>query len=104
MSVSAKTMPFGEVLEAIEGLTPDEQTDLVDIVRQRLAERERAPRRRRSRSAPRSCRRPFPRDDPGRNRQRDLLVKYRLIVSLAFMRKAKRYRASPRLQNRLEKS
>ena len=42
MSASTTPIPFDEVLEAIEGLTTEEQTNLVDIVRRRLAERGRA--------------------------------------------------------------
>lgn len=29
---------FDEVLDAVEGLSPEEQADLVDLIRQRLAE------------------------------------------------------------------
>ena len=42
MSGSINPIPFGEVLEAIEGLTSVEQRELVDNVRRRLDESGRA--------------------------------------------------------------
>jgi hypothetical protein len=34
----AQTIPFGEVLEAADRLSPDEQKELADIINRRLAE------------------------------------------------------------------
>jgi hypothetical protein len=34
-----QTMPFGEVLEAIDSLSPEDQETLIDILRHRIAER-----------------------------------------------------------------
>jgi hypothetical protein len=38
MSSSTQPMPFGEILEAVGRLTPEEQADLLDIIRRRLAD------------------------------------------------------------------
>jgi hypothetical protein len=37
----SQSMPFGEVLEAIDQLSPEDQESLVDIVSRRIAERSR---------------------------------------------------------------
>ncbi|MFI5459865.1 MAG: hypothetical protein ACHRXM_30970 [Isosphaerales bacterium] len=39
MAISMNQMPFGEVLEAVDRLTPEEQMDLAAILQRRLAER-----------------------------------------------------------------
>jgi hypothetical protein len=39
MTPSAQQMPFGEVLDAVDRLTPEEKADLLAIIRRRLAER-----------------------------------------------------------------
>jgi len=39
MAISMNQMPFGEVLEAVDRLTPEEQMDLAAILQHRLPER-----------------------------------------------------------------
>lgn len=39
VAISDDPMPFGEVLEAVDRLTPDEQETLAAIIHRRLAER-----------------------------------------------------------------
>ena len=39
MEAANPIMPFGQVLDAVEQLTPEEQEELAQVVRRRLAER-----------------------------------------------------------------
>ena len=83
-------LPFGEVLEAVDHLSHDEQEEFIAILHRRLAQASRQRLSRSPASSPGVWGRPLFTGDPGRIDARDLEMRRLLLHSPTFMRAAHR--------------